>query len=470
MIEKTRILIVDDEPAIRDTICDILDAKGYLPLNIATGREALEKITQENIAVALIDIRLEDMSGMDVMQKIKEISPETECILITGHASRETAIEAINLGAYSYILKPYNVDQLLLTIFRAVEKQQMEQELRKNEALLSETGRIAKIGGAEIDVKTLKMNWTKEIFRILEVPFDFKPSLKNNLTFFHPDDRPKFETALQKVIEHGEPDELVSRLITAKGRKLYVHIVGKPVIVDGKIVKVTGIMQDITEHRQTMDQIKASLKEKKILLSEVHHRVKNNLQVIVSLLRLQSDKTKDTKYADLIKESENRILSMSLVHEQLYQSNDFSNIDSSEYITTLVNDLFRSNGVDTNLIKLNIECADTKFDIDNAIPCGLIINELVTNSLKHAFPDKRKGEIAISFLQPVTSEDEFELTVSDNGVGFPKELYIRDTKSMGLHLVRVLAEDTLEGKMTLEKSNGTQFHFKFKKIKYKSRI
>ena len=468
MIEKTRILIVDDEPAIRDTICDILNEKNYLPLNIATGREALEKIAQENIAVALIDIRLEDMSGLDVMRKIKEISPLTECILITGHASRETAIEAVNLGAYSYILKPYNVDQLLLTIFRAVEKQKMEQELRKNKELISATGKIAKIGGWEIDAKTLEVIWTKGISRIFEVTYDYQPSLKDTINHFHTDDRPKLETAIQKALEHGEPYDLKIRFMTARGRKLHVHTVCKPVIIDGKIVKVTGIMQDITEHRQAMDQIKASLKEKKVLLSEVHHRVKNNLQVIVSLLRLQSDKTKDTKYADLIKESENRILSMSLVHEQLYQSANFSNIDSSEYITTLVNDLFRSNGVDTNLIKLNIECADTKFDIDNAIPCGLIINELVTNCLKYAFPDKRKGEIGISFSS--TSEDEFELIVSDNGVGFPENLDIRDTESMGLHLVRVLAEETLEGKMMLEKTNGTRFDFRLKKIKYRSRI
>jgi len=226
--------------------------------------------------------------------------------------------------------------------------------------------------------------------------------------------------------------------------------------------------KEVEERKKTEEIIINSLKEKATLLSEIHHRVKNNLQVIISLLRLQSEKTQDEKLSNIIKESENRILSMALVHEQLYQSKNFSNIDSNEYITTLVNDLFYSNGVDTNIIKFNIECADTKFDLDNAIPCGLIINELVTNCLKHAFPDKRKGEIEIFFSS--TSEDEFELTVSDNGVGFPKELDIKNTDSMGLHLVRVLAEETLEGKMTLEKTDGARFHFQLKKVKYRSRI
>jgi len=224
----------------------------------------------------------------------------------------------------------------------------------------------------------------------------------------------------------------------------------------------------ITEHRQSQERIKASLKEKKILLSEIHHRVKNNLQVIVSLLRLQSDKTKGTKYADLIKESINRVLSMALVHEQLYQSKDFSSIDFDEYISDLVSGLLRFHGVDTNIIEVKIECADAIVNLDDAIPCGLIINELVTNCLEYAFPCKRKGKIDISFFS--ISQHEFELKVCDNGVGIPDDFDIRNTESMGLHLVRHLAEGTLEGEMKLDRTKGTKFHFKFRKSNYNPRI
>jgi two-component sensor histidine kinase/HAMP domain-containing protein len=231
-------------------------------------------------------------------------------------------------------------------------------------------------------------------------------------------------------------------------------------IIERKNIEIK--LQSSSQH------LSESLKEKETLLSEIHHRVKNNLQVIVSLLRLQSGATDDTKYTELLKKSENRVLSMAIVHEQIYQSGNFDNIGADEYITTLVNNLFISNGIDTNRIALHIECANTVFDIDNAIPCGLIINELVSNCVKHAFPNGQNGKIDISFLS--TNNDEFELTVGDNGVGLPKDLNIRDTESMGLQVVRALTEDTLEGKIKLDRTKGTKFNFKFKNIKYKSRF
>ncbi len=234
----------------------------------------------------------------------------------------------------------------------------------------------------------------------------------------------------------------------------------------GKVV--VSVHTDITDRKHAEEKIKASLEEKEVLLSEIHHRVKNNMQVIISLFRLRADKIEDKKYADMFKEGEDRIRSMALIHEQLYQTKDFANINFGEYIKSLANGLFISHGVDTNKIKLNIDIKDVSFDIENAIPCGLIINELVSNSLKHAFPQQREGNISI-ILQS-TNEDGFGLTVSDNGVGIPEDLDIRDAESMGLQLVRILAEQTLEGKMELKRKEGTQFHFLLKRVAYKPRI
>ena len=245
-------------------------------------------------------------------------------------------------------------------------------------------------------------------------------------------------------------------------------LIDTPIInSDGSISKLE-IFRDITSRKNDQEQIKASLKEKEILLSEIHHRVKNNMQVIISLLRLQAEKVKDIEQVNMLKESENRVLSMATVHEMLYQSKDFSNIDFQEYVNNLLRDLFISYGVDVNKIKLEINCIDVFLDIENAIPCGLIINELVSNALKYAFPETGKGEIKI-FASSI-NKDEIELTVSDDGVGFPKGIDVYNTESMGLSLVKVLSEETLEGEMELDKGNGTKFYFKLKKIKYKPRI
>ncbi|MCF6249071.1 MAG: ATP-binding protein [Desulfobacula sp.] len=236
-----------------------------------------------------------------------------------------------------------------------------------------------------------------------------------------------------------------------------------------------GLRHEIDQHINTQkeletsrEQIKDSLKEKEVLLGEIHHRVKNNMQVIISLLRLQSGKTEDKKFADLLKESENRVLSMALVHEQLYQTGDFTKINFAEYINDLTTDLFILHGTDTSAIKLHIDNKGVFLDIETAIPCGLIVNELISNCLKYAFADGRNGKIDISII--LLNQEEFELIIKDNGVGIPKSLDIENTKSMGLNLVKVLAEETLEGKMELDRARGTKFTFRLKKTKYKPRI
>ncbi|MFQ5975369.1 MAG: PAS domain S-box protein [Candidatus Hydrothermarchaeales archaeon] len=217
---------------------------------------------------------------------------------------------------------------------------------------------------------------------------------------------------------------------------------------------------DITERKRAEEKIQVSLGEKEVLLQEIHHRVKNNMQVISSLLKLQSGYIKDKKDIAMLKESQNRMKSMSLIHEKLYQSKDLTNIDFDDYLKDLVNYLFRSYEGDTGKIAVKVDVRDVLFGVDFAIPCGLIINELVSNSLKHAFPNGRKGEIKIALCS--IDEDEIELVVSDNGVGIPKDLDFRNTESLGLRLVTILAEDQLQGKIKLSRTKGTKFQIKFK--------
>jgi len=208
------------------------------------------------------------------------------------------------------------------------------------------------------------------------------------------------------------------------------------------------------------EKIKKSLEEKEVLLREIHHRVKNNMQIISSLLRLQSQYIKNKEDAEMFVDSQNRIESMSLIHEKLYRSSDLTKIDFKEYIEDMLSGLFQSYGVNSGNIALNIKVDNISLAIDSAIPCGLIINELVTNSLKYAFPEGRNGVITIS-LRSIDGT-MIELAVGDNGVGIPKDLDIRTTESLGLHLVTILAENQLHGKIALNRDKGTEFQIKFR--------
>lgn len=214
------------------------------------------------------------------------------------------------------------------------------------------------------------------------------------------------------------------------------------------------------ERKWTEEKIKASLREKNVLLREIHHRVKNNMQVISSLLNLQSRHTGDEKALDLLRGIQNRVKSMTLIHERLYQSEDIAKVSFVEHVQTLTSHLFSSYGIDPGNVKLNINIKDVLLDINTAIPCSLIINEIVSNSLKHAFPDGRKGEIKVA-MHPLNKK-EIGLVVNDNGVGLPKGMDFRKTESLGLHLVRLLAEDQLHGDIKLDRTKGTNFNIRLK--------
>ena len=216
--------------------------------------------------------------------------------------------------------------------------------------------------------------------------------------------------------------------------------------------------KEISERKKAEEQITTSLQEKTVLLREIHHRVKNNLQVISSLLNLQSGYIEDKKSLEIFRESQTRVRSMALIHEKLYQSKDLYKIEFSEYIKSLAKDLFSSYNIDYERIKLRSDMEGIYFEIDTAILCGLIINELISNSLKHAFPDGRKGEVYIGLKK--SSESNYTLILKDDGIGFPPNINFRKTDSLGLQLVTTLTEQ-LGGEIELSRNGFTEFKIEF---------
>jgi PAS domain S-box-containing protein len=246
-------------------------------------------------------------------------------------------------------------------------------------------------------------------------------------------------------------------LKTRDGRKIEVEFVSNVYEVDAKKVIQCNI-REITERKRAEQQMQASLEEKEVLLKEIHHRVKNNLQVISSLLNLQAGYVKDREALELFKESQGRVRSIALIHETLYHSSDLGRIDFAAYVQELAANLFSTYGVNSEAIRLKVSAQDILLGVDTAIPCGLIVNELISNSLKHAFPAGRQGEISIELHSE--GENRLTLVVRDDGVGLPKNLDLQELPSLGLRIVSTLT-DQLNGTLELQSRGGAEFKITF---------
>ena len=226
----------------------------------------------------------------------------------------------------------------------------------------------------------------------------------------------------------------------------------------GAVIGTLGAITDITDRKEADLQLRESLEEKEVLLKEIHHRVKNNLQVVSSLLDLQAQHFPDERIRAAFTDSQNRIRSMALIHERLYRSTDLAHIDMGEYIQDLALNLFSSYSEEAGDIALRTDVAAVEFDVDQAMPCGFIVNELISNALKYAFADGRKGEVFVGLSEG--TEGQLELVVRDDGVGLPPDFDYRQSPSLGLRLVHTLVQQ-LRGTMEVGQKGGAEFKVAF---------
>ena len=226
---------------------------------------------------------------------------------------------------------------------------------------------------------------------------------------------------------------------------------------------ILSLTLEASERDKAQKQIVKSLEEKNVLLREIHHRVKNNMQIISSLLSLQSNNIENPEMKDIFSQSQNRVKSMSMIHEQLYQTDDLAKIDFKSYVNGLIKSLFQIYSANQKQIEWEVNVKDVKLDIETAIPCGLIINELVSNSLKHAFINRQYGKICFNMIR---DKNMINFKVSDNGIGIPDNLQIENTSTLGLNLVKTLVNQ-LEGELTIEQDNGISYDVIFREMQYK---
>ncbi len=265
----------------------------------------------------------------------------------------------------------------------------------------------------------------------------------------------KSDDSIKKTLA-GELRTIPVRFHKKKDGTVFPVEISTTSFVIGDRTVLCGVARDITDRKHAEERLSQSLKEKEILLQEVYHRVKNNMQVVASLLNLQKSRIEDVKAKVALEQSQKRVQSMALIHELLYRSESLSNIDLGEYITSLAGGL-----LDTGGVKLILDANDISLGIDQAIPCGLVINELVTNSIRHAFSNDQLGQITIKAL---SVEGEIKLEICDNGKGMPEDFDIRNVGTLGLMLVKGLVENQLHGTWEINSTTaGTKHAIRFKK-------
>jgi len=279
----------------------------------------------------------------------------------------------------------------------------------------------------------------------------------NAVQMFVPEDR---ERLVENVVRILEGEMLLGEEYTAlrkDGSEFPVIIFSSPIVCNDERVGLRGIVMDISEQKRAADELKASLAEKEVLLKEIHHRVKNNMQIISSMMSLQSNYFDDERIRSVFKESENRVKSMAMIHDRLYRSEDLAHINFTEYIDSLARHLHQNYSSLNKNVELEIIGSGLYLGIDMAVPSGLILNELVSNAFKHAFPDDGKGTVTIMLSH---EEDQVEMVVKDDGIGLPEDLDLESSGTLGMELVNTLVEQ-LEGKMETVTGSGTEFRITF---------
>jgi two-component system sensor kinase len=276
----------------------------------------------------------------------------------------------------------------------------------------------------------------------------------------HEEDREPTKLAMESLYQPPYKAYVEQRALTRDGWRWLAWADTAVLDANGEVVEIIGVGRDITEKRLAEEELRRSLEERELLIKEIHHRVKNNLQVTISLLNLQAAKENDSRVSEALRISQNRVVSMALVHEALYRSDTLTRIDLNGYLNGLVENIAKSYALDSRKTKIEVSVPEHYWlTLDQAAPCGLVVNELISNSIKYAFPGERTGAISIS--AETRPDGQKQIVYRDDGVGLPENLDWRNSGTLGLSLVFNLIENQLQGRVAVNRGNGTEFVLTF---------
>ena len=508
MPEPKKILIIEDLPSDAEIAVRVIRKTGidFVSLRVESREAFLKSISEFKPDLILTDYRLPNFDGMTALKLAKEIVPEVPVIIITGAMNEETAVECMKAGATDYVIKEH-VDSLGSAVKGALdlkklksEKERDEKLLRENEARFSALYKLSqmtnspekeiiefaldegvRLTGSEIGYIHFLMNdkirtdliaWSKNVQEDCSV----KDGLHNSLEIagLWADSARTRKAAIHNDYQgingkKGYPTEHIALVrhmsipIMDNGHVVLIAGVGnKKTPYDESDVRQLDLFMDgmwkMLQKKRADDILRQSLLEKDILLKEIHHRVKNNMQIISSMLSIQGTYSSGRDIHDIIVVMQDRIRSMAIIHEELYRSGDFANIEFKSCIQNITSGLLNAYVSDPSLVTINLDFESMRLSIDTSLPCSLIVNELVSNSLKYAFPDNRAGTIAVSMSR---DGESCKLIVRDDGIGLPDHIELDNIKSMGLLLVKVLTEQ-LDGTIQIRRQSGTEYIVRFK--------
>jgi PAS domain S-box-containing protein len=476
-----KILVADDKVVITTQLVECLTSMRYEFVGRAySGESAVEKARLLRPDLILMDIAIPGkIDGINAAETIKA-ELDIPVIFLIDYADDKFVERAKNAAPFGYILKPFQEYEIKAAIEVALYRKESERRLRESEEQLkseiAERKQVEEVLRKEKKVLENVIATVPDSLLILDKDLRIKSAnrafyesfqtepekaIGRNISEIVGDNDGKLSSELAKlfgtedILEnfelHCQSENTDERIFNIRAREI---MVAEELIVIG----------DITNRKWVEEETKASLREKDVLLKEIHHRVKNNLQIISSLLDMHSMRTYDQQTIDFLRDARAKIQAMALIHSQLYQSDRFTQIDMGCYIRELIDYLSRVYANRNKLITPIIEHTDVYLTITQAIPCALVLHEMVSNAFKHAFTGRQKGVIDISMQK--SADDKVFIRVEDDGIGISKEIDIYRTDSMGLKLVRNLVQEQLKGNIQINRDNGTEVFIEFKLLKW----
>ena len=521
-MDISRIFVVDNDPAVCTFLKLFLTKEGFNVDTAEDGLQALSALENSNPQVIFIDLVMPNISGEKLCQILRSQRRfDTTYLIVLSAISSEEEIDYTSIGFDVCIAKAplKRMGEIILSVIgklgneitrdkpggiyglENLYRREITRELlstkRHFELIL---GNMAEsIIETSVDGRVVFAN--PAAVELLDIPEEILLS-RSFVALFSDDQNQKVEALIKSAKTKGGTSPVSVQLLY-RDRILTAQVLS---VQDEGQISIVIIIDDITDKQRASADLKkahdelesrviartselaaanaslqveiargqvlekklrSSLKEKEILLDEIHHRVKNNLQIVSSLLGLNARKLEDEDLKAMVRDMRHRIQSLSLVHDKLYRSGNLAAVDIGDYFKTLIQQLVGSFALDSNLVKVKINIDQVYFSLDVAVPCALIVNELITNALKHAFPEGKKGEIRVSIKS--TGSNSYFMEVGDNGIGLPEHVDPDDEDILGLRIVKVLASQ-LDAEMEIVRTAGTAFRFAFNERKQEDRI